>query len=266
MDEPVSISHPIGPNITTLPSFDSLRLHDSLVYIFPDPIPYLIAWDLQSRLHHERLLDRQADTLLILEHPPVYTLGRRTRLSDWGGNQAALCENGTELLHVNRGGSVTYHGPGQVVFYPILKLNRYATGARQFVWLLEELLIRVLERWNITGVRLVGKPGVWVMQPEPKKVGFVGVRIQHGVTLHGVSLNVDLDLAPFRHIHPCGFSDCSVTSMAIVSQGAVPVETIKQQLAQTFAEVFSSSALRRSDSQGQEYVQAHLEGALCRNS
>ncbi len=265
MDQPVSRSYQIGPNITTLPSCDSLRLHDTLVYTFSDPVPYLTAWDLQSRLHHERLLDRQADTLLILEHSPVYTLGRRTRLADWGGNKAALCENGTELLHVNRGGSVTYHGPGQVVLYPILKLIRYATGARQFVWLLEELLIRVLERWTITGVRLVGKPGVWVMQPEPKKIGFVGVRIQQGVTLHGISLNVDLDLTPFRHIHPCGFPDCSVTSMTDVSQGAVPVEIIKQQLAQTFATVFSSDALRRSDSQGQEYAQADLEGALCRN-
>jgi len=265
MDQPVSISHLIGPNLTTLPSFDSIRYHDTLVFIFSDPVPYLTGWDLQSRLHHERLLDRQPDTLLILEHSPVYTLGRRTRPSDWGGNKATLCQNGAELLHVNRGGSVTFHGPGQVVLYPILKLHRYATGARQLVWLLEEVLIRTLECWNITGVRIAGKPGVWVMPPEPKKIGFVGVRIQQGVTLHGVSLNVDLDLAPFRHIHPCGFPDCSVTSMEDVSQGAVPVETIKQQLAQTFAMVFSSSALRRSDSHRQEYVQDDLEGALCRN-
>jgi lipoyl(octanoyl) transferase len=257
--------HGIGPKITTLPSFDSHHYHDTLVYIFSHPVSYLTAWDLQSRVHNERFFDRRPDTLLILEHSPVYTLGRRTRLSDLGGNKAALCENGAEVLHVNRGGSVTFHGPGQVVLYPILRLHRYATGARQFVWLLEEVLIRVLECWNITGVRIVGKPGVWVMQPSPRKIGFVGVRIQQGVTLHGVSLNVDLDLTPFRHIHPCGFPDCAVTSMVDVSQEAVPVATIKQQLAQTFATVFSSSSLRRSDTQGQEYAQADLEGALCKN-
>jgi lipoate-protein ligase B len=166
---------------------------------------------------------------------------------------------------VNRGGSVTFHGPGQVVLYPILKLHRYATGAKQLVWLLEEVVIRLLEYWNITGVRIVDKPGVWVMLPQPKKISFVGIRIQHGVTLHGVSLNVDLDLAPFRHIHPCGFPDCSVTSMAAVSQRAVPVEAIKQQLAEIFTMVFFSSAPRAVSTQGQEYAHTDPEGALCRN-
>ncbi len=255
----------VGLDSPILSSFHSHRDQDTLVDIFSDPVPYLTAWDLQSRVHNERILDRRPDTLLILEHSPVYTLGRRTRVSDWGGNTAALCENGAEVVQVNRGGSVTFHGPGQVVVYPILKLRRYAAGAKQFVWLLEEVLIRVLERWNMTGVRIVGKPGVWVMQPSPKKIGFVGVRIQHGVTLHGVSLNVDLDLAPFRHIHPCGFPDCSVTSMAEVSDEAVPVETIKQQLAQTFAAICSSSSLRMSNTQGQETAQDDQEGDLCRN-
>ena len=265
MEQPVPLSHLISPDITTTPFCDTLRFQNALIYTFPDPVPYLTAWDLQSRLHHERLLNRQPDTLLILEHSPVYTLGRRTRPSDWGGNKAALCENGTEFHHVNRGGSVTFHGPGQVVLYPILKLTRYATGAKQLVWLLEEVIIRVLGYWNITGVRIVGKPGVWIMLPQPKKISFVGIRIQQGVTLHGVSLNVDLDLAPFRRIHPCGFPDCSVTTMAAVSQKVVPVDAIKQQLAQTFTMVFSASAPRPVSTQGQEYTHAHPEGALCRN-
>jgi lipoate-protein ligase B len=254
MKQPVTMRRLIGSDITTLPSFDSLRIHDTLVYIFSDPVPYLTAWELLSRLHNERFFDRRPDTLLILEHSPVYTLGRRTRPSDWGGNIAALCRNGAELFHVNRGGSVTFHGPGQVVLYPILKLNRYATGARQLVWLLEEVLIRALECWDITGVRIVGKPGVWVRQPEPRKVGFVGVRIQQGVTLHGMSLNVDLDLAPFRHIQPCGFPDCSVTSMADVSQEAIPAETVKRRLAQTFAMVFSSAGPRWPDAPRREHI------------
>lgn len=265
MEQPVRLSHLIGPDITTTLSCNSLRYRDTLVHTFPNPVPYLTAWNLQSRLHHERLLNRQPDTLLILEHSPVYTLGRRTRPSDWGGNQAALCENRAEFHHVNRGGSITFHGPGQVVLYPILKLNQYATGARQLVWLLEEVVIRVLDYWNITGVRIVGKPGVWVMQPQLKKICFVGIRVQQGVTLHGVSLNVDLDLAPFRRIHPCGFPDCSVTSMAALSLRAVPVEAIKQQLAEVFTMVFSISASRPEPTQGQESAHTDPEGALCRN-
>jgi lipoate-protein ligase B len=210
-----------------------------VVRVFPEPVPYLIAWEIQSRLHDERLLDLQPDTVLILEHQPVYTLGRRTKLSHWGGSESALCENGAELHHVNRGGSVTFHGPGQIVVYPVLKLDRHAAGPRQLVWLLEEVIIQVLERWNITGSRIVGKPGVWIMSPEPRKIAFLGLRIEHGVTLHGFALNVDMDLTPFQRIHPCGFSDCRVTSMAAVRQTAVPVGTVKQELAQIFATLFA---------------------------
>ncbi len=207
--------------------------------MFPEPIPYLIAWEIQSRLHAERLLDLQPDTVLILEHPPVYTLGRRTRLSHWGGSESALCMDGAELHQVNRGGSVTFHGPGQIVVYPVLKLDRHAAGPRQFVWLLEEVIIQALERWNITGSRIIGKPGVWIMTPEPQKIAFLGIRIQHGVTLHGFALNVDVDLTPFQRIHPCGFPDCRVTSMAAARGTAIPIDTVKQELARSFATVFA---------------------------
>jgi lipoyl(octanoyl) transferase len=228
----------IDANAVMSSRVNSLQVHAGAVRVLPEPVPYLIAWEMQSRLHEERLLDFQPDTILILEHPPVYTLGRRTRLSHWGGNVSALCTDGAELHHVNRGGSVTFHGPGQIVVYPVLKLERHATGPRQLVWLLEEVIIQVLERWNITGSRIVGKPGVWIMTPEPQKIAFLGIRIEHGVTLHGFALNVDVDLTPFQRIHPCGFSDCRVTSMAAVRRTAVPVGAVKQDLAQTFAAVF----------------------------
>jgi lipoate-protein ligase B len=209
------------------------------VRIFPEPLPYLTAWEIQSHVHKNRVRDLQPDTVLILEHLPVYTLGRRTELSHWGGNESALCENGTALHHVNRGGSVTFHGPGQIVVYPVLKLDHHATGPKQLVWLLEEVIIQVLNLWNIAGCRLIGKPGVWVMMPEPHKIAFVGIRIEQGVTLHGFALNVDLDLTPFQRIHPCGFPDCRVTSMAEVRRKLIPIGNVKQQLAQVFATVFA---------------------------
>lgn len=134
---------------------------------------------------------------------------------------------------------MTFHGPGQIVVYPVLKLERLAAGPRQLVWLLEEVVIQVLDLWNITGSRIVGKPGVWIMTPEPQKIAFLGIRIDHGVTLHGFALNVDLDLTPFQRIHPCGFPDCRVTSMKTVRQTAVPIGVVKQELARTFATVFA---------------------------
>jgi lipoyl(octanoyl) transferase len=229
----------IDANTATSPRLNSLGIHTGTVRIFPEPVPYLIAWEIQSRLHEERLLDLQPDTVLILEHPPVYTFGRRTKLSHWGGSESALCENGAELHRINRGGSVTFHGPGQIVVYPVLKLDQHAAGPRLLVWLLEEVIIQVLATWNITGSRIIGKPGVWIMTPEPQKIAFLGLRIEHGVTLHGFALNVDMDLTPFQRIHPCGFPDCRVTSMAAVRRTAVPVDVVKQELAQSFAMVFA---------------------------
>ena len=223
---PVSLPHAI-----TAPALDVPDPHAEAVRVFSDPVPYLHAWELQSRLHEERVRNQAPDTVLILEHRPVYTLGRRTTVSHWGGNASRLCENGAELHYVNRGGSVTFHGPGQIVVYPVIKVDRHATGPRQLVWLLEEIVIQLLSRWNITGHRIPGKPGIWVMTPTPEKIAFVGIRIERGVSLHGCALNVDLDVTPFHRIHPCGFSDCRITSMAAVCQKAISLDPVKQELA-----------------------------------
>jgi lipoate-protein ligase B len=227
------------PDAITAPAPDVLYPHAEAVRVFSDPVPYLHAWELQSGLHEERVRNQVPDTVLILEHRSVYTLGRRTTVSHWGGNAALLCENGAELHHVNRGGSVTFHGPGQIVIYPVLKLDRHATGPRQLVWLLEEIIVQLLSLWNITGRRIPGKPGIWVMTPTPEKIAFVGIRIERGVTLHGCALNVDLDLTPFHRIHPCGFSDCRITSMAAVCQKAIPLDPVKQELAQLCRRMFN---------------------------
>jgi lipoate-protein ligase B len=184
------------------------------------------------------MLGLRPDTVLILEHQPVYTLGRSAQASHWGGNEDVLRANGTELHRVNRGGSVTYHGPGQIVAYPILKLAQHATGPRQLVWLLEEVIIRTLNLWRIDGRRIDKKPGVWVTGPEPAKIASIGIRVERGITLHGFALNVDMDLTPFQRIHPCGFTNCLVTSMAAMLKTALSVNAIKQDLAQIFGSVF----------------------------
>lgn len=218
------------------------------MFIFPNPVSYASAWDLQSRLHTERMLDRRPDMVLILEHQPVYTLGRSTKQPHWGGDEAALRANGTDLHRVNRGGSVTYHGPGQILLYPILRLAHHAAGPRQLVRMLEEVALRVLSHWNIDGYRIEKQPGLWIMAPEPAKIASIGVRVERGVTLHGLALNVDMDLTPFHRIHPCGLADCRMTSMAALRRATLSVDAVKRDLAQMFREVFgvawSTSAVK----------------------
>jgi lipoyl(octanoyl) transferase len=214
------------------------RFRTGTLFIFPSPVSYSAAWEFQLRLHHERLLDRRPDTVMILEHRPVYTLGRSTRPSDWGGDEYALRANGADVHPVNRGGSITFHGPGQIVVYPILKIDAYAAGPRRLVWMLEEVIVRLLARWNIPGCRVDKKPGVWVTSPRPAKIASIGIRIEQGISLHGFALNVDMDLAPFQYIRPCGLMDCFMTSMTNLGKTGFSTDEIKHELARIFGDVF----------------------------
>jgi lipoate-protein ligase B len=208
--------------------------------IIDHPVAYPDAWALQSRLHQERSDGLRGDTVLILEHHPVYTLGRTAQASHWGGSEDRLRARGADVQRVNRGGSVTYHGPGQIVVYPILEVARHATGPRQFVWLLEDVIMRVLSHWQITGHRQDNKPGIWTMAAAlTKKVASIGIRIERGVTMHGFALNVDLDLSPFDQIHPCGLATGSITSMAAALRRPTPVQQVKRDIACCVADVFT---------------------------
>lgn len=205
-----------------------------------NPVQYADAWVLQQRLHAERLDNQRADTLLLLEHQPVYTIGRRTLSSHLLGGETALQTAGAAVERVNRGGSVTYHGPGQLVGYPILRLSRVASGPKEYVWLLEETLRRTLSRWGIESHRLNGKPGLFAgPSQEKEKVASIGIRIDRGVTLHGFALNVDLDLTPFSYIVPCGLKGCRMTSIAALGQSSVPIKIVAQQVAEQFGCLFN---------------------------
>ena len=194
------------------------------------PIRYADAWELQLRLHRERVTDTRPDTILALEHRPVYTVGRLTRAEDWGGDPAALHRGGIEVQHVNRGGSVTYHGPGQLVLYPILRLAEHRIGVRANVERLEEVVLRCLRQQGITGHRKVNAPGVWVADPHEAKIASLGIRVDRGVTLHGIALNVEMDLSPFRSITPCGLQGCQITSMSEVLGKSVAIDQVKRSL------------------------------------
>ena len=207
---------------------------------FSKPVPYDEAWRLQQQLQEERIAERQGDTLLLLEHQPVYTLGRSTKPTHWACGEEILRQTGANVQSVDRGGSITYHGPGQIVGYPILKLSHYCSGPKQYVRKLEEVVIHTLARWGIEGYRVEKTPGVWVRwRDADAKIAAIGVRINHGVTLHGFALNVDLDLSPFSHIVPCGLTACPIISMAEIRQSPLSVSTVAQQVAQEFAQTFN---------------------------
>lgn len=197
---------------------------------FSSPVRYADAWDLQMRLHHERVMNSRPDTILILEHQPVYTVGRRTLVSDWGDDPTATHMDGIEIHHVNRGGSVTYHGPGQLVVYPILRLTDHVRGIRAYVGQLEEAVIQCLRRNGIAGHRQAKTPGVWVTGLHHTKIASIGIRVDRGVTMHGLALNVDMDLSPFRRITPCGLQGCHATSMAEVVGQPVSLVAVTHSL------------------------------------
>ncbi len=227
----------LGQGSGPLPTLTS---HAGTLVRFSQPVPYVEAWALQKQLQEERIAGRQGDTLLLLEHSPVYTLGRTTQPSHWGCGEEVLRRTGASLQSVDRGGSITYHGPGQVVGYPILKLSQYCSGPKQYVRKLEEVLILTLLRWGIEGYRIERKPGVWVHWSNvDAKIAAIGVRIDHGVTIHGFALNVDMDLFPFSHILPCGLIQCQITSMAEILQSALSPSVVAQQVAKEFERTFN---------------------------
>jgi len=222
-----------------LTSEQSLENRRAGLHLFHEPLSYATAWELQSQLHRERVANTRPDTVLILEHLPVYTLGRSTTPSDWGGDPALLQAEGAEVQHANRGGSVTYHGPGQVIVYPILRLTDYARGVKPYVQQLEEVIIHCLRAYGIEGERRDKTPGVWVAAPHDAKIASIGIRVERRVTMHGIALNVQMDLAPFDRITPCGLTGCRVTSMAEVLGRPVSVAAVKRDLAGRLSSLLS---------------------------
>jgi lipoyl(octanoyl) transferase len=174
-----------------------------------DQVDYLEAWDLQRRLHADVAAGTRPDTVILLEHPSVYTAGKRTE-----PHERPL--DGTPVIDVDRGGKITWHGPGQLVGYPLVRLPE-ATYVVDYVRRLEEALIQTLAEFGLLTGRVPGRSGVWLAADEAKserKIAAIGVRVAAGTTMHGFALNVDPDLQAFSKIIPCGIADAGVTSMA----------------------------------------------------
>jgi lipoyl(octanoyl) transferase len=195
---------------TSAPAVASLRVRR--LGFGDDAVPYDVAWDEQRRLHAAVVEGTEPDTALLLEHPPVYTAGRRTRPAD-------RPDDGTPVVDVDRGGNITWHGPGQLVGYPIVRLAE-PIDVVAHVRRLEGLLIDVCAELEVSTMRVDGRSGVWVAADTPlqgtrpeRKIAAIGVRVSRGVTMHGFALNCDPDLTWFDRIVPCGIADAGVTSL-----------------------------------------------------
>lgn len=180
------------------------------------------------------------DCLLFVEHPPVITLGRGAKWRHLLADEDLLRAQGIEVWEIERGGDITFHGPGQLVGYPILDLTRHGKDLHRYLRRLEEVLIRTLHRYGIHGERSAGQTGVWV---HGAKIASIGVHVSRWVSRHGLALNVSPDLSAFDLIVPCGLSGVRMTSMAALLKQRIPVQAVAEVAAQQFGLVFNCSLL-----------------------
>jgi lipoyl(octanoyl) transferase len=220
----------------------------------PDAGPIVASWlgqvdyhealELQKRLVNDRAEGRIGDRLLLLEHPPVLTLGRTADPSHIRADPETLRARGIEVVRVERGGEVTYHGPGQLVAYPILALAARGLLVRPLVRALEAALVATCAAYGVGAGRRDGHPGCWCDQdgPDPRKIGALGLRIERGVSYHGIALNVSVDLTDFELIDPCGMPGVTSTSIAAErgDTSATPTTASVEQAARIFAGSFAA--------------------------
>jgi lipoyl(octanoyl) transferase len=199
-------------------------------------VPYGEAWNLQRRLTADVADGSRPDTVLLLEHPPVITLGRRTEPGELHVPPGAE----VEIVETDRGGKSTYHGPGQLVCYPIFDLNRHGVDVKRYCRDLEEALVKTLSAFSLEGTRIEGLTGIWLERP-PRKIASIGVHISKWITTHGYALNVDLDPAPFTEwITACGL-DAQFTTMARELGRPVSVDEVRPYALAALGDVFDLS-------------------------
>jgi lipoate-protein ligase B len=207
-------------------------------------IEYNDAYRLQAELVHRRISGEVRDTLLLLEHPAIITIGKSGKLENVLVSQKQLTDKGVSLVFVDRGGDVTYHGPGQLIGYPIINLKNRGGDLRQYVRDIEEVIIRTLSDFGIKACRDKSHPGVWVNN---KEIAAIGLRLKKWVTMHGFALNVNTDLEKFSLINPCGFSDRGATSISSLLSQDISMAAVKKSLLSHFAEVFDARLEQGSD-------------------
>jgi lipoyl(octanoyl) transferase len=204
---------------------------DCLRFLDLGRISYRAAYDLQQTLHAEIVAGTQRPTVLLLEHDPVITVTKREGVAaHLLSAPQVLRQQGIEVVETDRGGDVTYHGPGQLVVYPIVPLRPLGLNVRQYMMMLEEAIIRTLAQFGVTGRRDSAGIGVWVDAPQAAKIAAIGVRVSRWVTLHGLAVNVSTNLDHFRHIVPCGLPRPVASLRQLVAGRCPTMEQVKRAL------------------------------------
>lgn len=209
---------------------------------------YKETWEFQQEIQDNLIRAKNVDnnapalpSLIFVEHPHVYTLGKSGKENNLLINPEFLSSIHATFFRTDRGGDITYHGPGQLVGYPVLDLDRLGIGAKTYIQRMEESIIQLLNEFDIDGDRLEGATGVWVRSEEPpvmRKICAIGVKISRGITMHGFALNVNTDLSYFSWINPCGITDKGVTSIQKQTGSPVEMEKVKRILSEKFASLF----------------------------
>ncbi|HMT72800.1 MAG TPA: lipoyl(octanoyl) transferase LipB [Chitinophagaceae bacterium] len=220
---------------------------------------YKAAWDLQEKLLHENVAvksdsnSNSADTthyLLFTEHPPVYTLGKSGNKSNVLMSDEELAANNISFFHINRGGDITFHGPGQIVGYPILDLEKFYTDIGRYLRNIEEVIILTLADYGLKGDRSKGETGVWLDPDVPgkeRKICAIGVRCSRWVTMHGFAFNVNTDLSYFNNIIPCGIANKQVTSLSKELGKEMDINEVKEKVKRNFERIFEAEIVKQAD-------------------
>ena len=216
-------------------------------------LPFTDAWQYQERIFKKiidqkvqnRSLNEKIETknfLILTEHNHVYTIGKSGDISNLLINKEELIKRKIEFFKINRGGDITYHGPGQIMGYPIFDLDNFFTDINLYLRKLEEVIINTLESYNLTGFTIKGETGVWVKDKNglSKKICAFGIRASRWVTMHGLCLNVDPDLSFFSHIIPCGIQDKGITSLKEIKKEDIDINEVKSRLVENFRLVFNA--------------------------
>lgn len=214
---------------------------------------YRECWSLQQHLCEERRAGRIPDTLLLTEHDPVYTIGRTGNDHHLLAGEEELRARAIPLVHNDRGGDITYHGPGQLVGYPILDLHGYYLDLHRYLRDLEEVIIQTLELYGVKAGRNLDYTGVWI---NGEKVCAIGIRTSRWITMHGFALNVTTDLSPFDRIIPCGIFERGVTSLAHILGRSVPLEEVGGHVTAAFGAVFDRDMRCMSPQESAQFFEA----------
>ena len=198
-------------------------------------IEYKEAWELQKKIHSERVVGEVQDFLFLLEHPNTYTLGKTAHKENLTGSETYLKENHISVFDIDRGGDITYHGPGQIVGYPIIDLNDWKKDTHKYLRALEEVIIKTCEEYNLKCERNQKHTGVWIGD---RKIAAIGIKVSRWITMHGFAFNVNTDLNLFNGIIPCGIRDKAVTSIQKELNRKIEIQEVKEKLLANFNEIF----------------------------